>query len=283
MYPHANSLSRWYVVGALSLLLAITAFAAEYPWRRYLTVGWLWFLGTMVPMIGLVQVGAQAMADRYAYLPFIGLFIMICWAAADWVQRQHIAMCWLVGVSIAVLLALTVPMHRQIGYWNDNGTLWSHTLQVTSNNFIAENSLGVALEREGRTDEAITHFRAAVALNPFDAASNINIADYDRAHGDLQAAIHRYKRVTEFARNARQKAEAFTKMGEVYDALGDSGQARQSLQAAERLLSGQRSRRKPLSISPLLSFIFPFLIPSSNRDDGWFTALRSCSLSRIMC
>ena len=131
----------------------------------------------MVPMIGLVQVGTQAMADRYAYLPFIGLFIMICWAAADWVQRQHIAMRWLVGVIIDVIGHQAVPTHRQINYWSDNLTLWSHTLQVTSDNFIAENSLGVALEREGRTDEAITHFRAAVALNPFDAASNIIVID----------------------------------------------------------------------------------------------------------
>ena len=239
MYPHANSLSRWYVVGALSLLLVITAFAAEYPWRRYLTVGWLWFLGTMVPMIGLVQVGGQAMADRYAYLPFIGLFIMLCWATADWAVRQKISMRWVVGVSVAVLVALTALTHRQIDYWSDNLTLWSHTLQVTSDNFIAENSMGVALEREGRNEEAITHFRAALAIFSLDAASNINVADYDRAHGDLQAAIHRYKRVTEFARNARQRAEAFTKMSEAYDAMGDSAHAREARQAAQELQRGQ--------------------------------------------
>jgi tetratricopeptide (TPR) repeat protein len=227
------------VLGALLLLIAITVVVVERPIRRYLVVGWLWFLGTLVPMIGLVQVGGQAMADRYAYLSFIGLFIMICWGVAEWAGQHHFAGARLAAASVVVLVALTVLTHLQLRYWSDNVTLWSHTLQITTNNFIAENSLGVALKREGRIEEAIPHFRAAVAIYPLDAASNINLAEYDRQHGHLSEAIERYKKVTMTARNNRQKAEAFAGLSEAYAALGDSYHARESLQAAQELQRGR--------------------------------------------
>ena len=188
-------------------------------------------------MIGLVQVGGQAMADRYAYLPFIGLFIMICWGIAEWAQQRHLSTAWLTGGSLAALLALAAITHVQLGYWENNVSLWAHTLQITKNNFIAENSLGVALKREGRIEEAIPHFRAAVAIFPGDAASNINIAEYDRQHGNLAEAIERYKDVTITARNNRQKAEAFSGLSEAYAALGDPVRARESRDAAQELMS----------------------------------------------
>ena len=122
--------------------------------------------------MGLKQVGSQAMADRYAYLPFIGLFIMVCWGCADWAEERTLATAWLAAPGIAVLLALTVVAHRQIDYWGDNVTLWSHTLQVTSGNWQAENNLGMALFRQGRMEEAIPHFRAAAAIDPSIAVSN---------------------------------------------------------------------------------------------------------------
>jgi tetratricopeptide (TPR) repeat protein len=190
-------------------------------------------------MIGLVQVGGQAMADRYAYLSFVGLFIMASWGVAEWAERHKISPAWVGGASAAGLLVLMTISHFQLNYWGDNVTLWSHTLDVTSNNFIAENSLGVALKREGREDEAMPHFRAAVAIFPLDAASNINLADYDREHGNLGQAIERYKQVTTFARNNRQRAEAFSKMSGAYAALGDSFHARESMNAAQELQRGQ--------------------------------------------
>ncbi|HKD74498.1 MAG TPA: hypothetical protein VKB76_03350, partial [Ktedonobacterales bacterium] len=116
MYPHpGNTLKLWQVFGALVLLLAITAVVVvERHRRKYLLVGWLWFLGTLVPMIGLVQVGVQAMADRYAYLPFIGLFLMICWGAGDFADERHIAPAWQAGASVAILLALAVTARHQL-------------------------------------------------------------------------------------------------------------------------------------------------------------------------
>src|ERR1019366_10803293 len=93
---------------------AVSALVAENGRRRYLTVGWLWFLGTLVPMIGLVQVGYQAMADRYAYLPFIGLFIMVCWGVADWAEQKNVSATLLVGASVVVVMAVTM-MNKKIG------------------------------------------------------------------------------------------------------------------------------------------------------------------------
>jgi tetratricopeptide (TPR) repeat protein len=239
-YPHPGaSLKMWEVLAALVLLLAVTALALIQRRHRYLPVGWLWFVGTLVPMIGLIQVGVQAMADRYAYLSFIGLFIMVCWGVADWSEQRHISPAWQAGVSIVVLLALTLVARAQLDRWGDNVTLWTHTLQVTGPNFIAENSLGIALEREGKVEEAITHFRAAVTINPDDAASNLNVAEYDRVHGNLLACIERCKKVPAMTQLTIQKAQAFGKMALAYRALGDTAHERECLKEVEKIQRGR--------------------------------------------
>ena len=239
-YPHPGySLKTSHVLAALVVLLAITALAVIQWRRRYLAVGWLWFLGTLVPMIGLIQVGVQAMADRYAYLPFIGLFIMICWGVADWSEQRHISPAWLATVSIAVLVALTVTARVQLGHWTDNVTLWSHTVQVTGPNFIAQNSLGIALARAGRPEEGITHVRAALAIKPDDAASNLNLAEYDRRHGNLLACIERCKKVPAMTQLALEKAAAYSKMALAYHVLGDTAHERECLQEVEKIQRGQ--------------------------------------------
>jgi len=239
-YPHPGaSLKMWEVLAALVFLLAVTALALIQRRHRYLPVGWLWFVGTLVPMIGLIQVGVQAMADRYAYLSFIGLFIMVCWGVADWSEQRHISPAWQAGVSIVVLLALTLVARAQLDRWGDNVTLWTHTLQVTGPNFIAENSLGIALEREGKVEEAITHFRAAVTINPDDAASNLNVAEYDRVHGNLLACIERCKKVPAMTQLTIQKAQAFGKMALAYRALGDTAHERECLKEVEKIQRGR--------------------------------------------
>jgi tetratricopeptide (TPR) repeat protein len=239
-YPHPGaSLKMWEVLAALIFLLAVTALALIQRRHRYLPVGWLWFVGTLVPMIGLIQVGVQAMADRYAYLSFIGLFIMVCWGVADWSEQRHISPAWQAGVSIVVLLALTLVARAQLDRWGDNVTLWTHTLQVTGPNFIAENSLGIALEREGKVEEAITHFRAAVTINPDDAASNLNVAEYDRVHGNLLACIERCKKVPAMTQLTIQKAQAFAKMALAYRALGDTAHERECLKEVEKIQRGR--------------------------------------------
>ena len=244
IYPHpGNSIRLWQVVAAILLLLAITGLtlAARHR-RRYLLVGWLWFLGTMVPMIGIVQVGVQAMADRYAYLPFVGLFIMICWAAADWAEQRHLAPAWQWGASVAVLLALAVTARHQLDYWSDNTKLWARIIalqaqQANPDNWVAENNMGHALLKLGEVEEAMPHFRAAVAINPVDPDSNLNIGAYEQQNKHLVAAIEQYQKVIAMTQNtprlnAQTRAQAFSNMGLAYRGLKDYAQARASFQQA---------------------------------------------------
>ncbi|MFZ0314053.1 MAG: tetratricopeptide repeat protein [Candidatus Korobacteraceae bacterium] len=244
IYPHpGNSIRIWQVAAALLLLLAITGLViAERHRRRYLLIGWLWFLGTMVPMIGIVQVGVQAMADRYAYLPFVGLFIMVCWAAADWAEQRHIAPVWQAGVGVALLLALALTARHQLDYWSDNTKLWARVIalqaqQANADNWVAENNLGHALLKLGEVEEAMPHFRAAVAINPSDPDSNLNLGAYEQQNKNLAAAIEQYKKVIAMTQNtprlnAMSRAQAFSNMGLAYRGLKDYEQARASFQQA---------------------------------------------------
>ena len=106
------------------------------------------------------------MADRYAYLSFVGLFIMVCWGVAEWARQRHISSASLAAVSVAVLVALAVTTRRQISYWDDNVKLWSHAVAVTRNNYMAEDHLGGALLADGQMEAAMPHFYRAVAINP---------------------------------------------------------------------------------------------------------------------
>ncbi len=241
MYPlPTNSLPKWGVLSALLFLLAVTGLVMAARRRRYLLVGWLWFLGTLIPMIGLIQVGKQAMADRYAYLPFIGLFIMLCWTVGEWAEQRHISNAWIAGPSLTALLALTLVAHRQIDYWKDNVTLWSRTLQVTSGNYEAEEDLGEALQSRGEQQKAMTHFYKAVAIRPSFAISHMNIGFYQQQHGQLREAIEQYQILISATQslpqqNSRIRSAAFANMGHAYLDLGDLAQAQESLQAAVAL------------------------------------------------
>ncbi len=235
-YPHPGySLKISHVLAALIFLLAVTGLVVLQRRHRYLAVGWLWFVGTLVPMIGLLQVGVQAMADRYAYLPLIGLFIMICWGVADWSEQRRISPAWLASVSVAVLLALAVVARVQLDHWSNNVALWSHTLQVTGPNVKAENSLGVALQGEGEPEEAVKHFRAALTINPDDPASNMNIGIYEQQHGNLPEAIEHYKKVLSSSRDPNLRSAALNGMGRAYSHLGDMARAHECFTAAESL------------------------------------------------
>ncbi len=236
MYPLREGSLRGTLVWAATLLVvAITAFVMARRQERYLTVGWLWFLGTLVPMIGLVQVGTQAMADRYAYLPFLGLFVMLVWAIADWATEWHVSTAWLAVIGAVCLFGGALVTHRQIGYWSDNLELWSHTAAVTNGNFIAEDNVGGALLAQGRQEEAMPHFHVAAAIDPTDAMSRLNIAAYEQRHGNIGQAIAQYNQVVHITRDPRYRAIAFSDLGYAYRELGDSARARESFTAAVAL------------------------------------------------
>ena len=205
-YPHPETLlNPWEVAGAAVLLLAITVLVMASS-HRYFRVGWFWFLGTLVPMIGLVQVGAQGMADRYAYLPFIGLFIMICWGIAhfqpaarhadsDWLEEGHSSSAWLAVACIALLVALAAVAHQQLWYWRDSVALWEHAAETTRGNWMAEDMLGGVMLELGKPDQALTHYTRALALDPDDPISNINVGNWNVYASHPREAIEYFEKV----------------------------------------------------------------------------------------
>jgi len=169
-YPFpAAGIPAWQIIGAALLLIGITAFCFfQRKTRPYLIVGWLWFLGTLVPVIGLVQVGGQTMADRYFYIPSIGLFIAIVFGLADIAERRRVAPWLSAAIASLVLLVLATLTNAQIHCWRDNFTLFEHALAVGPSTPAVEDSLGYALQRSGRLDEAAAHFEKALQIKPDD-------------------------------------------------------------------------------------------------------------------
>jgi tetratricopeptide (TPR) repeat protein len=215
-YPHPGSgLPAWQAVGAVVLVLGLTGGALAQSRRRpWIPVGWLWFVGMLVPVIGLVQVGGQAMADRYSYAPSIGLFLALVWTAAELAGARHIVRAAQVASAI-VLVTLSALTWRQIGFWSDQVTLFTHAVKVTRDNGIAHLTLSQGLAEQGRWPEALAHAREAARLEPRLARVHKNLGyvlyrsgfldesigefreaialepDYAEAHGNLAIALGR--------------------------------------------------------------------------------------------
>lgn len=196
-YPYPASIPLRTATAAALAMLAITALLAL---RRkqipYALIGWLWFVGTLVPVIGVVQAGSQSMADRYTYIPHIGLYIAVVWAGADAVRRSSAGQALVATVAAGVLLTMAVISREQVGYWKDGTHLFAHAIDVTHGNFIAYNNYGVEVGEAGRMDDALKSFEAAVQLNPryATALGNLGIAYrkkrmYDQASATLRKAL----------------------------------------------------------------------------------------------
>ena len=235
MYPLRHTVPSWEVAGAAVLLVGITATVLVFKRFPYLAVGWLWFLGIMVPVIGLVQVGVQAMADRYAYIPYLGLFTMALWGIAQ-LARQRPALSRILTTAAVVIVAAFAGMTRiQEGYWRNSISLWSHALAVTSENYVAEDNLGQALISEGRFDEAIGHFRYAAQINASDPISQLNIGFYENMHGRPEQAIQHYESALRLTSDRQLRSHALVNLGSAHRALGDQVQARRNYEAALQL------------------------------------------------
>ena len=214
LYPYPrNGLPGWEITLAVVLLAAISAGVFLRRQRQpYLLIGWLWYLGMLVPAIGLVQSGWRAHADRYTYLPQIGLYFALTWAAgslcAGWRHRRLV----LGAVTALVITALSVDSFVQTSYWRNSESLWTHTLACTSDNDLAHNNLGNDLLLAGQADDAITHFQKAVEIKP----------DYSEAYNNLGNALLQEGRVDEAITHYQKALEIKPDYAEAYSNLGNA-------------------------------------------------------------
>jgi tetratricopeptide (TPR) repeat protein len=223
-YPHpGSSIPMWKVAMSGCLLLGISVFAIWKSSKRpYLVVGWLWYLGTLVPVIQMVQVGDHAMADRYTYIPLIGLFVMIAWGLADVATRWPGTKVVLGTSAAGFVVGLAICSQLQARQWKDSVTLFEHALNVTDKNHVAHTNLGVALASRGHLDSAIWHYSRAVTIQPDYVGARLNLgstlAELDR----LQEAIAHY---SEVLRIKPDYADAHFNMGNALMRLCQPGKA----------------------------------------------------------
>ena len=233
LYPHPGGrINIPEAVLAAIGIVAVSVLAVIFRERRYVFVGWFWFLGTLVPMIGLVQVGVQSMADRYAYIPLLGIFVIVVWGTADLLRFLRIPAVVPAVLGAVVVVALSFALHRQVDFWTDNFTLWRHTLDITQRNFIAEDSAGTALLIKGRADEAIQYFRRANEIKPADPVSTLNIATYEQQHQNSQGAVEGYEKVLHLTENPELVGLARINEGYAYLDLKEYERAREAFEAA---------------------------------------------------
>ncbi|HKI25595.1 MAG TPA: tetratricopeptide repeat protein [Candidatus Sulfotelmatobacter sp.] len=242
-YPYEGyRLSDARLLLCVVFLVCVTFWA----WRKralmYLPAGWLWFLGTLVPMIGVVQVGDQAMADRYAYLPLLGIFVMVVWGVGDVVEKRKLDLRIWVGATAAIVVALSIGTWRQIGFWNSSRDLWFHALAVTKDNYMAEDYAGSALladhfeaTGERRLEEAAVHFQNAVRINPNDAISHLNLGADEHERGLYRKAIQQYRAVLALTQDQHLDVKALSDLGAASQQLGDYAAASEYYHQARQL------------------------------------------------
>ena len=193
-YPHRGpSLPMWQAICAGLILVSVSVLAIrvarKYP---YLLVGWLWYIGTLVPVIGVVQAGGQAMADRYTYVPLIGVFIMIGWGVGDLVSRWYHLKTVVFGCLGVMFAALMMCTWIQVSHWNNSISLFGHTVDVTVDNNLAHFNLGNALADQDRLEEAMGHFSEALRIRPDDADAHYSLGLTLALQGRRQKAMHHF-------------------------------------------------------------------------------------------
>jgi Flp pilus assembly protein TadD len=216
-YPHPENSLSWWMVGLAALaLVGITAMVWRLRARRYLLVGWLWYLGILLPMIGLVQSGRQGMADRYVCISLLGLFVGIVWRIGDWAQQMKWKREPLGAVFVLLLLPFAYLTRVQIGYWRNSLTLFGHALDVTSNNAIAEANFGSALVEAGETQLAEQHLDRALRLAPDIAQPHYNLAVILQGQGHWKESEREYRLALERLVDPMEKAQAHNNLGTLY-------------------------------------------------------------------
>ncbi len=240
-YPHPGEdlpLMKIFVSSAILVFLSLAVVFAARRGKRYALVGWLWYLGVLVPVIGLVQVGEQAMADRYTYLPSIGLLIIFTWAAADllerFVKRRHLETVLVTTVGI-VLAVLIVSTRAQVRYWKDGATLYRRALEVTEDNYLAFYNLARIELQNGRIDKAIEYFGETLRLKPTSSDAHNNLGIALRNAGRVHEAIEHFR---EALRIRPDFALAHNNLGQALGQAGQLDEAARHLEEAIRIQPG---------------------------------------------
>jgi tetratricopeptide (TPR) repeat protein len=225
-YPFpASGIPPGKVLLSLVLLASVTVVVFALRWsKRYLVVGWLWYLGMLTPVIGLIQVGEQARADRFTYLPQIALLLLIAWAMGDLCASLRQRRTVLAIGALMALVALMACAHLQASHWKNSESLWSHTLACTSGNTIAHNNLGTALLQMGRLDEAAVHFQNVLEVQPRNAEARNNLGNVFFQKGRVDEAVADYQKALEInpklALARYNLGVAFLQNGRVQEAVG---------------------------------------------------------------
>ena len=232
-YPHPGHWPLLLVLLAGGLMLGITTLFVvgrrRYP---FLLMGWLWFGGTLVPVIQLIQTGGHAMADRYAYIPSVGVLVLVVWGLYELTRHWRYQAIALSLLGCAVIVACLALSRQQLGYWLDSETLFRHALAVTQNNYLAHNNLGDALDRKGNSDEAIKQFQEAIRLKPDFAEAHYNFGNVLDRRGQTDEAINQYQ---EAIRLKPEYAKAHNNLGLSLDRKGRTEEAIAQYQEAIRL------------------------------------------------
>jgi Flp pilus assembly protein TadD len=197
LYQDKN-LPVWSALGATLVLATVSILAIRLaPKRRYLAVGWFWYLGTLVPVIGLVQVGSQSMADRYTYVPLVGLFIIVAWGLQDllagWRHRSFV----IAVLAPTTLFILSICTYLQVRHWRNTITIFTHTIRTTGENIYAHYNLGIALASQGRVNEAIYHYREAIRIRPDHFEAYSNLGNLLSEQGKPDEAVSNYRKALE--------------------------------------------------------------------------------------
>jgi protein O-mannosyl-transferase len=225
-YPHPEaSLALWKVLIAATVLVAISGLVWYFRAHRYLSAGWLWFLGTLIPVIGIVQVGRQAWADRYAYIPLWGLFVIIVWLLAEAAARVGMSYIAQIAIALALLFGYFSDARAQIRCWQNSFTLFTQAIETTGDNGLAEGNLGSAFQEINRSDLARPHLERAVQLSPTLAAPHYNLGILLHRENDLEGAERQYRLALKYASDNLEAARAHNNLGALYNQVGKYDQA----------------------------------------------------------
>ncbi len=241
LYPHPGPTLSVPQLGLAAVFLIAVSFVVwkQRLARPFLVTGWLWYLGTLVPVIGLIQVGQQAMADRYAYLPLIGIFLMVVWGLSDWADGKRVPGLARAAAAGVLLAALSILSWRQIGYWQNSDTLWFHAAAVTENNLFAEDDMGGSLLKQGRPEEALLHLQNAARLDPRNPTRHLNFASGLAQSGRSPDAIREYDAAIQLTSDPEVQVRCYESVAILYGMLGDYPKARETYRQALKTDPGQ--------------------------------------------